>query len=64
MRNFFTAPALVDIALTNRCNLKCNYCSASSGESTLNNNELTLHDYKTLFKTQNLFEDYFCEILF
>ena len=40
MRNFFTAPALVDIALTNRCNLKCNYCSASSGESTLNNNEL------------------------
>ena len=50
MRNFFTAPALVDIALTNRCNLKCNYCSASSGESTLNNNELTLHDYKTLFK--------------
>ncbi len=30
MRNYYTAPSLVDISITNRCNLKCDYCYASS----------------------------------
>lgn len=31
MRKYYDSPCLIDIAVTNRCNLKCDYCSAESG---------------------------------
>lgn len=31
LRNFYKSPALVDISITNRCNLACNFCYASAG---------------------------------
>ncbi|WP_125152667.1 radical SAM/SPASM domain-containing protein [Clostridium rectalis] len=49
MRDFFSAPGLVDISITNRCNLKCDYCYASSGPEAISNQELTLDDFKRLF---------------
>src|SRR5574340_1241199 len=31
MRNYFSTPLLIDVCITNRCNLNCDYCSAESG---------------------------------
>jgi radical SAM additional 4Fe4S-binding domain len=50
MRKNFSAPVLADISLTNRCNLKCEYCYASAGDECKAEEELTLDKYKELFK--------------
>lgn len=50
MRKFFSAPVLADISLTNRCNLKCEYCYASSGDENKILSELSLDTYKLLFE--------------
>lgn len=49
MRNYFSAPALIDISITNRCNLKCGYCYASSSMEESQSSELSLIDFKKLF---------------
>lgn len=50
MREYYSAPGLVDISVTRRCNLKCEYCSASAGPSFNSDNELTLTDFKRIFE--------------
>ncbi|WP_279146138.1 radical SAM/SPASM domain-containing protein [Clostridium tyrobutyricum] len=50
MREVYSAPALVDINITNRCNLKCGYCSVSAGPNTSEDKELTVSDFEMLFK--------------
>lgn len=50
MRKALSAPVLADISLTNRCNLKCEYCYASAGDESYKIDELTLENYKSLFK--------------
>lgn len=50
MRKFYSSPALIDISLTNRCNLKCEYCYAASSPTELKDKELSIEDYKRLFK--------------
>ncbi|MGO1368718.1 MAG: radical SAM protein [Senegalia sp. (in: firmicutes)] len=49
MRDSYEAPALVDISITNRCNLSCEYCYASASPDVEINDELTLSDFKKLF---------------
>ena len=48
MRKFYTSPALIDISITNRCNLSCDFCYASSG-GTISKDELTLERLSVLF---------------
>ncbi|SCL95694.1 Protein of unknown function [Bacillus cytotoxicus] len=50
MRNYYTAPSLVDISITNRCNLKCDYCYASSSPFETKNEEMDLVHLNTLFQ--------------
>jgi len=50
MRFFHSAPSLVDVGVTNRCNLKCDYCSVSSSPNELKEDELSLQDFKNLFQ--------------
>lgn len=49
MDNYFSAPTLVDISLTNRCNMCCSYCYASSGTVDDAITELTCEDYEKIF---------------
>ena len=49
MRNFYASPVLADISLTNRCNLKCEYCYASAGDNEYKVEELTFDNYSKLF---------------
>ena len=49
MRKPFSAPALADISLTNRCNLKCEYCYASAGDENNKIKEMSLENYKAIF---------------
>ena len=50
MREYFKTPAIVDISITQKCNLHCDYCSASAGPNAETNNEMSLDDYRRLFK--------------
>ena len=50
MRKTLTAPVLADIYLTNRCNLKCEYCYASAGDEKYIIEEMTIGDYKKIFE--------------
>lgn len=49
MRDFFSFPALIDIDLTQKCNLGCEFCSISAGENCNDNDELKVNEYKVLF---------------
>ncbi|WP_317312254.1 radical SAM protein [Clostridium thermobutyricum] len=50
MRNYYSAPCFIDITTTKKCNLKCDYCSVSASPSNKNENELSLDDFKRIFK--------------
>ncbi len=50
MRKHFSAPVLADISLTNRCNLRCEYCYASSGDKSNEIDELSVDNYISLFE--------------
>lgn len=50
MRDFFTAPAMVDISVTKRCNLRCGYCSASASSDESYIDELSVNEYDELFR--------------
>ncbi|WP_246092701.1 radical SAM protein [Terrilactibacillus laevilacticus] len=50
MRKVYNGPALIDIALTNRCNLKCDFCYASAGVNSSAKGEISVSDYDKLFK--------------
>jgi AdoMet-dependent heme synthase len=45
-----TAPMTVDINLTNRCNLRCDFCSATPFHHTDKHGELTLPELSSLFE--------------
>lgn len=49
MRQYYSAPSLVDISITNRCNLHCPFCYAKSNNNLSDYDELSLEDYKQLF---------------
>jgi radical SAM protein with 4Fe4S-binding SPASM domain len=49
MRRHYSAPSLVDISVTNRCNLHCPFCYANSYTESPKHEELTLNDYQKLF---------------
>ncbi len=44
MRKYYDSPCLIDIAVTNRCNLKCDYCSAESGPFASKEGEMTVEE--------------------
>ncbi|WP_255301070.1 radical SAM/SPASM domain-containing protein [Bacillus cereus] len=50
VRNYYSAPSLVDISITNRCNLKCDYCYASSSPFETKNEEMDLNHLNNLFQ--------------
>lgn len=50
MRDSYMSPSLVDISLTNRCNLNCDFCYASSSPFEKSEHELSLDDYRKIFK--------------
>lgn len=49
MRKYYDSPCLIDIAVTNRCNLKCDYCSAESGPFASKEGEMTVEELDQLF---------------
>lgn len=49
MRKYYLAPALVDVSITNRCNLSCDFCYASSGKN-LSRGELSKERLLDLFE--------------
>lgn len=49
MRNFYKSPSLIDISITNRCNLKCGFCYAESKVETYSN-ELNTEELKKIFE--------------
>lgn len=49
MREYYSSPSLIDISVTKRCNLKCDYCSALSCPDYDNTHELSVKDYRNLF---------------
>lgn len=50
MREYSPFPLLVDISVTNRCNLNCSYCSADSGPFARKKDELSIEMLDSLFK--------------
>lgn len=50
MRQFYSAPCLIDISITKRCNLCCEYCYASASPQIDSNEELTVEEFKDIFK--------------
>ncbi len=53
MRKEFSAPCLMDISVTKRCNLNCDYCSACAEPSYDSSKELSLEEFKVIFKEIN-----------
>ena len=53
VRKYYDSPCLVDIAVTNRCNLKCDYCSAESGPFASKEGEMTVDELNQLFMELN-----------
>jgi radical SAM protein with 4Fe4S-binding SPASM domain len=49
MRNYYESPVLVDISVTNRCNLNCEYCSAESGPFASKKGEMDLETLASVF---------------
>lgn len=54
MREYYTKPILVDVCITNRCNLSCDYCSAESGPFASKKGEITASRLATLFQEFDL----------
>ncbi|CEN29469.1 radical SAM/SPASM domain-containing protein [Lactococcus piscium] len=50
MRNYFSTPLLIDVCITNRCNLNCDYCSAESGPFASKKNEMSIEEIDGLFR--------------
>lgn len=50
MREYFEKPLLVDVCVTNRCNLHCSYCSADSGPFASKKEEMTIEKLDSLFE--------------
>ncbi|EOL45187.1 radical SAM/SPASM domain-containing protein [Enterococcus caccae] len=50
MRGYYYKPILVDVCVTNRCNLNCDYCSAESGPFASKKGELTIQKLSELFQ--------------
>ena len=50
MRDYYKTPVLVDLSITQKCNLHCDYCSVSAAPDVETDGELSLRDYKKLFK--------------
>ena len=51
MRDYSPQPLLVDVCVTNRCNLNCDYCSAESGPFANKKEEISLEEIDDLFQT-------------
>lgn len=49
MREYYSAPILIDISLTKKCNLHCDYCSALASSDYDDSQELTVEEYKNIF---------------
>lgn len=49
MREYLSAPILVDISTTNRCNMRCKYCYASSSPEEDKYSELSKDEFTNLF---------------
>lgn len=49
MRTYYSAPSLIDISVTKRCNLKCDYCSAAASPQYECKEELTVREFAKLF---------------
>lgn len=50
MRDYTPHPLLVDVCVTNRCNLNCSYCSAESGPFASKKGEMTVEKIEELFQ--------------
>lgn len=49
MRKCLSAPILIDTSITRKCNLNCEYCSASANSTMDTSDELTLEEFKDIF---------------
>lgn len=54
MRKFYKSPLLVDLCVTNRCNLNCDYCSAESGPFASKKGEMTVEKIDSIFRELDL----------
>lgn len=54
MRKYYPSPLLVDLCVTNRCNLNCEYCSAESGPFASKKGEMTVAKIDSIFKELDL----------
>jgi molybdenum cofactor biosynthesis enzyme MoaA len=54
MRKYYRSPVLVDVCVTNRCNLNCEYCSAESGPFANKKGEMTLETLDSVFQQFNV----------
>lgn len=54
MRSYYKSPLLVDLCVTNRCNLNCEYCSAESGPFASKKDEMSLEKIDSVFKELDL----------
>ena len=50
MRKYYNSPSLVDISVTNRCNLNCDFCYASSSIDESKKNEISIERLSIFFK--------------
>lgn len=50
MRDFYSAPCLIDMTITKKCNLKCDYCCVESSPDINTEEELSVDEFKILFK--------------
>ena len=49
MRDYSPYPLLVDVCVTNRCNLNCSYCSAEAGPFASKKGEMSVEKVWILF---------------
>src|SRR3712207_9200480 len=54
MRDYSPYPLLVDVCVTNRCNLNCSYCSAEAGPFASKKGEMSVEKLVSVFRELDL----------